>query len=384
MDIAPSALQGRTSKLLIGSESDARKHFLPRVQKELEQAFLDGLLDKGYRPVLLKDRLSNNERFQLHALDWKTSKDVKILNSFASRLCSKHQLSSVIYAHYKVRLLDAAATDDFGEGVLHWFAADGEPLNYTVFTVSRGPPPTDGFLAAIVEYRPNLASFDLIQAATDGQTEKVKALIARGADRNADDKYGVEFGDTALFAAVLNGHSETAKVLLEWGSNISEQEDIAGLNCIIAAAWKGHTETLRVLLDFLTDVNDAWEDTNGRTPLMWAASEGHSETVSTLLDADADVDVTDHNRKTALMFGASRGHIGTVNVLLGAGGDVNSKDGAGWTPLIIAADAGHFNVVETLLNAGCRCECSCGRWLGGLDRFGEMARPDQSSRYSSH
>ena len=154
MDIAPSALQGRTSKLLIGSESDARKHFLPRVQKELEQAFLDGLLDKGYRPVLLKDRLSNNERFQLHALDWKTSKDVKILNSFASRLCSKHQLSSVIYAHYKVRLLDAAATDDFGEGVLHWFAADGEPLNYTVFTVSRGPPPTDGFLAAIVEYRP--------------------------------------------------------------------------------------------------------------------------------------------------------------------------------------------------------------------------------------
>ena len=58
---------------------------------------------------------------------------------------------------------------------------------------------------------------DLIDAAWNGQTEDVKALIEAGADVNAKRKDG----ETVLMSAAWKGHTETVKALIEAGADLN-------------------------------------------------------------------------------------------------------------------------------------------------------------------
>jgi ankyrin repeat protein len=60
----------------------------------------------------------------------------------------------------------------------------------------------------------------LMQAALDGDTERVRELINQGADINRRD----DNGRTALMFVVINRHDETMKVLLEHGADVNAQE----------------------------------------------------------------------------------------------------------------------------------------------------------------
>ena len=91
------------------------------------------------------------------------------------------------------------------------------------------------------------AQTPLIEAAKKGDTEKVQALLAQGADVNAKDKGG--------FTALMD------------------------------AAWEGHTDTVQALLAHGADVNA--KDNNGDTALMMAKEKGHKEIVHILKEAGA-------------------------------------------------------------------------------------------------
>ena len=60
----------------------------------------------------------------------------------------------------------------------------------------------------------------LMEAAWGGQTEKVKALLAAGADAAVKI-----FGITALMLAAVNGHTDTAKVLLGAGADLEAKDE---------------------------------------------------------------------------------------------------------------------------------------------------------------
>ena len=57
-----------------------------------------------------------------------------------------------------------------------------------------------------------------------------------------------ENGKTALMLAVVDGHSEVAKVLLDNGAAPNHANKI-GQTALMGAASKGHSETAKVLLD---------------------------------------------------------------------------------------------------------------------------------------
>ena len=59
-----------------------------------------------------------------------------------------------------------------------------------------------------------VAQTPLMEAALRGDTEKVKALLAQGADVNAKTR----FGGTALMYAARNGHKEIVRILWEAGA----------------------------------------------------------------------------------------------------------------------------------------------------------------------
>src|ERR1039457_294308 len=106
----------------------------------------------------------------------------------------------------------------------------------------------------------------LIDAAAHGDPQKVRTLLASGADVRRRN-------DLALRWAASNGHTETLQILLAAGANVHAEDDWA----LRRAADNGHTETAQALLASGADVH-ARDD----RALRLAAFNSHMETVQAL------------------------------------------------------------------------------------------------------
>ena len=102
----------------------------------------------------------------------------------------------------------------------------------------------------------------LRMAASDGDTESVRALLNAGADVHAGT-------DAPLWFAAGGRHTDTMRALLDAGAN----QDIA----LLEAAANGLVELVKELLAKGANVH-----TCRGLPLMMAAHNGHTETVRVL------------------------------------------------------------------------------------------------------
>jgi len=108
----------------------------------------------------------------------------------------------------------------------------------------------------------------ILEAAEDGDTERVRKLLGKGVDIYIRDGWS----GTALMYAARNCHSDVVAVLLDRGAEVNEYSRL------------------------------------NRTPLMWAASGGCEETVRFLLNRGADASLEDQDGRTALMIATERNH----------------------------------------------------------------------------
>ncbi|KAI8506490.1 ankyrin repeat-containing protein [Branchiostoma belcheri] len=199
-------------------------------------------------------------------------------------------------------------------------------------------------------------------AASRGQTDIVRVLLAAGADYSEPKILGDGLLHTPLASAAQNGHAETLQVLLANGANPNAQYNYVVLGSdessrnkpLHRAASNGHTETVKVLLKAGAD----FRATNGayKTALCLAAGKGHIETVKALLGAGANeiTDIEHFYKDTPLHFAASEGHTGTVQALLLAGADPDVVNIMWDTPLNSAATNGHTETVQALIKAGAK------------------------------
>jgi len=169
-------------------------------------------------------------------------------------------------------------------------------------------------------------------------------------DANATDC----LDSTALKWAVINGHGEVVKMLLEQEEINPDQADTDyGRTPISYAAEKGHSGIVKMLLE-REGVNPDRADTDdGQTPISWAAWSGHEGIVKMLLEREeVNPDHPDTGYgQTPLSLAAENGHAGIVKILLGRE-EVNpgkAETGFGRTPLSFAAEGGHEGVVKMLL-----------------------------------
>ncbi len=120
----------------------------------------------------------------------------------------------------------------------------------------------------------------LWQAAEDGHTHRVKALIAKGADPDIKDRNG----QTVLMCAASWGHTETVQALLAAGADVNA-EAYNGVTALMCASVSGRTKTVKALLAAGADVNAVGAD--GRKALMIAKVEGHTDIAELLKKAGA-------------------------------------------------------------------------------------------------
>ena len=193
----------------------------------------------------------------------------------------------------------------------------------------------------------------LLQAATGGYLERVRALLDDGADIEAMDKYRA----TALIIAAVHGHSQIVQLLLDSGANVNaktEEDETA----LIHAAEHGHSQIVQLLLDSGANVNA--KTASGMTALTHVAKNGHSQIVQLLLDSDANVNARTELGKTALYEAAKRDDtIDIVQTLLDNKADVNAF-GTEYRPLIAAAEHDSMAALQLLIDRGADTEVTGG------------------------
>ncbi|MCU1260373.1 MAG: Ankyrin, partial [Bryobacterales bacterium] len=195
-----------------------------------------------------------------------------------------------------------------------------------------------------------------------GDPEKVRLLLAHGADVKARSKQG----RTPLYlAAAKDGNSEIVKLLLEKDADATVR-DATQSTPLAAAALANDLDTARILLASGADGNA--KDAVSWTPLMNAAANGNSDMIRMLLKRGADVNAVSAKEinppvkhgaiqlglDTPLILAASGSSMEAVRLLLVTGAKVDAQDVRGLTPLALAIATDHPDpqVVRLLLEYG--------------------------------
>ena len=120
----------------------------------------------------------------------------------------------------------------------------------------------------------------LMRAVDEADVERVKSLLAAGADANA----AAEGGETALMRAVSKGNLEIVEVLLNAGGDVHAKSE-NGFTPLFMAVFFGHAEIARTLLARGSDPSEPTRI--NVTAEKWARAWGSAEIVELLKNADA-------------------------------------------------------------------------------------------------
>ncbi len=112
---------------------------------------------------------------------------------------------------------------------------------------------------------------DLLAAVRKGDAERVKALLAQGADANAKSPYGA----TGLFFAADRGNVEIIKILVDHGANVNVKDTFYGATALSWATQKERWDVIKLLLGRGATADDV---------LMTAVEKGNVEIVKAVLE----------------------------------------------------------------------------------------------------
>lgn len=153
------------------------------------------------------------------------------------------------------------------------------------------------------------ADGDLLKAAADGDLDKVKRLVE---EEMASVIARNNFGVSAIIQAANNGHTNVVEALVNYGANI-EDESNNGKTSLHWACYWGHYSTVQLLIQ--KGANISAIDVEGMTPLMSATFKKHILIVKLLLRKGASVLTTNDHGATALTIAKNQDNPNLVAVL---------------------------------------------------------------------
>jgi ankyrin repeat protein len=221
------------------------------------------------------------------------------------------------------------------------------------------------------------ATTPLEAAVLEGHVDIARLLIEAYADINRP----VADGFTPLITAAATGNVEMVRTLIDAGALATVIDD-EGESALSVAKKKGHKEVAAFLAAEIKNSNNGHDkagdnlfgaieardalrlralldggeqdlkarNRKGLTPLGRAAQTGHLALVQALLESGAEVD--DGGVLTPLLSAAEKHHEPVIRTLLEAGADVNKADEQKRTPLMASAADGNLEIVRALLDGG--------------------------------
>ncbi|HEY3739232.1 MAG TPA: ankyrin repeat domain-containing protein [Bryobacteraceae bacterium] len=258
----------------------------------------------------------------------------------------------------------------------------------------------------------------LLYAAREGHMATVEALLAGGANVNQTGQ-----GDkiTPIVMAIVNGHLDVAKYLLDHGAdpNLASNTNITPLYAVIDVQWAPKTwypqpsvdqektrylDLMEALIEKGANVNTAvgakpwfrsftndytWVDPAGATPFWRAAQSSDIEAMKLLVKHGADPKIATKAGDTPLHAAAGIGWaanwsvnapypaIDAVKYCVELGDDVNKADLRGYTALHGAAYIGNDAMIEYLVAKGANVKAkskagdAAADMANGPTRFGQ-------------
>jgi ankyrin repeat protein len=187
--------------------------------------------------------------------------------------------------------------------------------------------------------------FELLDAASQGDTIKLKAFLELGTNVDTQTWDGV----TPLMFAAQNGHLRTVELLIDAGADVN-LKPYNQIDALLGASIAGHVLVTDTLI--LNGANVNTRSLDGVTPLMYAAAYDHYLLCDVLIFYGARLDAVDNFRNSPLHFSAFYGNLEISQLLVEKGAEVDAVDYNGFTPLMCAAQNGHLQVVDFLVLAG--------------------------------
>jgi ankyrin repeat protein len=199
-------------------------------------------------------------------------------------------------------------------------------------------------------------------AALYGKHLQVAELLYK---HDADVRVRGGMGWTLLHLASREGLVDTARWLLNHGTDANAQDNGEGWTPLHVAVWVKHLEIVQILLEHHADIHV--QNPTGEVALHLAACHYDSEfqinVLRLLLDHGADVNARDHDGSTPLHHSSfrrpasgpsltSRGSVEGTRLLLEHGANIDAENNKGDTPFMVALKAEHHEMVEFLWGLG--------------------------------
>ncbi len=191
--------------------------------------------------------------------------------------------------------------------------------------------------------------FELLMAATEGDTSKVKALLEIGTDVNTATYDGV----TPLMYAAQNGHLRTVEILIDSGARLNALP-YNQVSALLGACIAGHVMVADTLILNGADVNT--KNPDQLTPLMYAAAFDNLILTDLLIFYGANMNQKDLHGNTALLYAVYYNNLEITEMLLEYGANIDTTDNNGFTPLMVAAQNGYLQHVDFLIYKGANIE----------------------------
>lgn len=195
----------------------------------------------------------------------------------------------------------------------------------------------------------------LQKSSKNGELEKVKELVAQGANIHSNNEY-------SLREAASNGHIDVVKFLVEYGANVQAEDNYSlqwaareghlevvkylvsqgadpsarNYQAITSAAYFKHFDILKFLFDWSSDYKFK------EKTLIYVCKNGNLELVKYIHSLGIKNEV-------ALAHAADNGHLNVVKYLISNGYDIHYYNNYA---LRLAADSGHIEVVKYLVSLG--------------------------------
>ncbi len=216
-----------------------------------------------------------------------------------------------------------------------------------------------------VDWRGPDGSTALQWAVYEGDADRVKQLIAAGADVNLANNYG----SNAMQLAAEVANTEVLKLLLDAGAD-ADSPNPEGQTALMLVARTGNVDAAKLLVAKGANIN-ARESWGEQSALMWASARRHPEMMDYLLEQGADIDAQSINRDyrrhltkegraksldaggfTPLLYAVRENCIACIDVLVKHKADLDKPDPEGVAPLTLAAMNSHWDIARKLIDAG--------------------------------